>query len=38
MKFKIKHDIQGRLRVQFIQSRMTFEQADKIQYYMEQNI
>ncbi|WP_371297318.1 heavy metal translocating P-type ATPase [Ruminococcus sp.] len=38
MKFKIKHDIQGRLRVQFIQRRMTFEQADKIQYYMEQNI
>ena len=38
MKFKIKHDIQGRLRVQFVQSRMTFEQADEIQYYMEQNV
>lgn len=38
MKFKIKHDIQGRLRVQFVQSRMTFEQADEIQYYMEQNM
>lgn len=36
MKFRIKHDIRGRLRVQFVQNRMTFEQADTIQYYLEQ--
>ena len=28
MKFAIKHEIKGRLRVQMAQQRMTYEQAD----------
>lgn len=34
MKFAIKHEIRGRLRVQFIQREMTFEEADTLQYYL----
>ena len=32
MRFKIKHEIKGRIRVHIIRSRMTFEQADTLQY------
>ena len=28
MRFSIKHDIPGRIRIHFMQERMTFEQAD----------
>ena len=35
MKFLIKHDIKGRIRVQMCQTRMTFTQADMLQYYLE---
>ncbi len=33
MKFVIKHEIRGRLRVQILQGRMSFAQADTLQYY-----
>ena len=33
MKFVIKHEIRGRIRVQILQGRMSFEQADTLQYY-----
>ena len=32
MKFQIKHEIKGRLRIHMKQSRMTFEQADILHY------
>ena len=32
MKFQIKHEIKGRLRIHVKQSRMTFEQADTLHY------
>lgn len=32
MKFQIKHEIKGRLRIHMKQSRMTFEQADTLHY------
>ena len=35
MKFLIKHDIKGRNRVQMCQTRMSFTQADMLQYYLE---
>lgn len=35
MKCIIKHDIKGRIRVHLAQSRMTYEQADILQYYLE---
>ena len=35
MKFLIKHDIKGRIRVQMCQTRMSFTQADMLQYYLE---
>lgn len=35
MKFLIKHDIKGRIRVQMCQTRMSFSQADMLQYYLE---
>lgn len=35
MRFKIKHEIKGRIRVHIIRSRMTFEQADTLQYYLD---
>jgi heavy metal translocating P-type ATPase len=34
MKFKIEHEIKGRLRIHVIQKRMTYEQADVLQYYL----
>lgn len=34
MKFVIRHEIKGRIRVQVIQKGMTFEQADTLQYYL----
>ena len=33
MKFVIKHEISGRIRVQILQGRMSIEQADILQYY-----
>ena len=37
MKFVIKHEIKGRLRVHMAQQRMTYEQADVLQYYLQQS-
>ena len=37
MKFVIKHEIRGRLHVHLIQKRMTFEEADTLQYYLSTN-
>jgi heavy metal translocating P-type ATPase len=34
MKFVIKHEIKGRIRVHVSQKRMSFEQADQLQYYL----
>jgi heavy metal translocating P-type ATPase len=34
LKFKIEHEIKGRLRLHIIQNGMTFEQADILQYYL----
>ena len=34
MKFRIKHDIKGRIRVQVLQKEMTCKQADTLQYYL----
>ena len=34
MKFSIKHEIKGRIRVHMNQKRMTFRQADILQYYL----
>ena len=36
MKFQIRHEIRGRMRIHVIQSRMSFAQADTLQYYLEQ--
>lgn len=35
MRFQIKHEIEGRLRVHMMQNRMTFAEADTLQYYLE---
>lgn len=35
MKFKILHEIKGRMRVHMMHARMTFRQADILQYYLE---
>ena len=35
MKFRIKHGIEGRIRIEAVQNRMTFEQADTLQYYLD---
>ncbi len=37
MKFVIKHDIKGRLRVHADQNRMSFTQADTLEYYFSSN-
>lgn len=37
MKFVIKHDIKGRLRVHAEQNRMSFTQADTLEYYLSSN-
>ena len=34
MNFKILHEIKGRMRIHVLQKRMTFEQADRIEYYL----
>ncbi|MGC4019133.1 MAG: heavy metal translocating P-type ATPase [Muricomes sp.] len=34
MKFIIKHEIKGRLRIHLMQSRMTFQEADTLHYYL----
>ncbi len=34
MKFIIKDEIRGRLRIHVMQNRMTYEQADRLQYYL----
>ena len=36
MKFKIEHEIKGRIRIHVIQNRMSFEQADMLQYYLDE--
>lgn len=35
MRFKIKHEIEGRMRVHFLGSAMTYRQADTLLYYLE---
>ena len=37
MKFAIKHEIKGRIRIHILQNGMSFEQADRLQYYLDQN-
>lgn len=34
MRFKIEHEIKGRMRVHMIQKRMSYEQADTLLYYL----
>ena len=34
MKFIIKHEIPGRIRVHMVQPKMTFEEADILLYYL----
>lgn len=34
MKFIIKHEIKGRIRLHVVQKRMSFEEADTLQYYL----
>jgi heavy metal translocating P-type ATPase len=34
MKFVIKHEIKGRIRVHLMQGKMTYEQADTLEYYL----
>ncbi len=35
MRFSIKHEIPGRIRIHMAQNRMTYEQADTLLYYLE---
>ena len=35
MKFAIKHEIKGRIRIHLAQKHMTYRQADILQYYLE---
>lgn len=35
MKFIIKHEIRGRMRIHVVQKRMTYSDADTLQYYLE---
>ena len=35
MKFVVKHEIRGRIRIHIRQNRMSFTQADTLQYYLE---
>lgn len=35
MRFSIKHEIPGRIRIHMVQNRMTYEQADTLLYYLE---
>ena len=34
MRFKIEHEIKGRMRVHMIQQRMSYEEADTLLYYL----
>lgn len=34
MRFKIKHEIKGRMRVRILQNKMSFKEADILQYYL----
>lgn len=36
MKFVIKHEIKGRIRIHLVQGRMSFRQADTLLYFLEQ--
>ena len=36
MRFKILHEIKGRIRVHIIQNKMTDKEADTLQYHLEQ--
>ena len=36
MRFVIKHEIKGRIRIHRVQKRMTLQQADILQYYLEE--
>lgn len=35
MKFIIKHEIKGRMRIHAVQGQMTYQEADTLQYYLE---
>lgn len=35
MKFQIRHEIKGRMRVHMAQKRMSYEQADTLLYYLQ---
>ena len=35
MKFIIKHEIRGRLRIHVVQPRMTYAEADTLSWYLE---
>lgn len=35
MRFVVKHDGKGRIRVHLVQYRMSFREADTLQYYLE---
>ena len=37
MKYEIKHEIRGRLRVHFKQNKMTYEEADRLHYYLQKH-
>ena len=34
MRFRIVHEIKGRMRIHVIQKRMSYEEADTLQYYL----
>ena len=34
MKFKILHEIKGRMRIHIVQQKMGFQEADILQYYL----
>lgn len=38
MKYRIVHEIEGRLRIHVIQNHMTYEQADILQYYLSRQL
>ena len=35
MRFRIVHEIKGRMRIHVSQKRMSYEEADTLQYYLE---
>ena len=35
MKFIIKHELKGRIRLHIVQSRMSYKQADTLLYYLQ---